>query len=69
MSYVRSFTVGMFGGLVIALAIILVIAVADFAARCNDIPPCEEDEVLVARDYPYTDTDNLKCVHIEEVGR
>ena len=50
--------------------------VASFAASVitrdmtNDkLPKCEEDEVLVAKDYPYHKVDDLICVHIDSLER
>jgi hypothetical protein len=31
------------------------------------VPRCEEDEVLVANDFPYTNSDNLHCEHIDNL--
>jgi len=31
------------------------------------VPKCEEDELLEAINYPYTNTDNLRCIHIDAI--
>jgi len=56
---------------VLAGALCLGAAAAGWQAGLNhandQLPKCVEDEVLVAEDFPYTNTANLKCVHIEDV--
>lgn len=50
-----------------ALAISLIIALALLPAGSPPVPHCEEDEVLQAIDFPYSDADNLRCIHIDNL--
>lgn len=51
------------------LAICLIIALALLPAddTSNNLPDCAEDEVMQAIDFPYTDADNLTCIHIDDL--